>query len=70
MIFDYQAHTVQTQRAKKAGRAGGQKSRPNLFRFVFLPEHRKLAFSNTGLVFDVFLAPVQVALSNMTHTCC
>ena len=50
-FFDYQAvtHTVQTQKAKK-GR-GPKNQDQTCFVFVFLPEHRKLAFSNTGLSF-------------------
>ena len=50
-FFDYQAvtHTVQTQKAKK-GR-GPKNQDQTCFVFVFVPEHRKLAFSNTGLSF-------------------
>ena len=59
-------HTLQNKNQEGQGAK-------NLFSFLscLSTAHGKgLAFSNTGLVFDVFLAPVQVALSNMTHTCC
>ena len=64
-FFDYQSllHTVPKTKTRKG--KGPKTCLPFCFAWA-----QALAFSNTGLVFDVFLAPVQVALSNMTHTCC